>query len=30
MRISQRKTFIYNKIPKLDLVGLIPIGRSNH
>ena len=30
MRLVKEKTFIYNKIPKLDLVGSIPIARSNH
>jgi len=30
MRLVKEKTFIYNKIPKLDVVGSMPISRSNH
>jgi hypothetical protein len=29
-RKKQEKTFIYNKIPKPDIVVSIPIARSNH
>jgi hypothetical protein len=30
MRLVKEKTFIYNEILKLDVVGPIPIARSNH
>ena len=30
MRLVKEKHSFYNKIPKLDLVGSIPIARSNH
>src|SRR5258705_4094254 len=30
MRLVKAKTFICNKIPKLDVVGSMPISRSNH